>query len=130
MAWEQCVKNNLYFDYCYFPLPDYFRSLQRKKLEETVDTYYCDDSFDFTGIVNKIGRDMVKHRIRAIISLLISLLLSFFSARMFLKMRQAESIVPGEGVSHVGLLSDYFPGIKNHLTAPHEKHVVTQRSLF
>ena len=94
-------------------MPDYFRSLQRKKLEETVDTYYCDDSFDFTGIVNKIGRDMVKHRIRAIISLLISLLLSFFSARMFLKMRQAESIVPGEGVSHVGLLSDYFPGIKN-----------------
>ena len=58
-------------------------------------------------------KSMKRHQILAMIILFISLGLCFFSARLFLKMRQSEPIIPGEGVSQVKTLSDYFQNIKN-----------------
>lgn len=52
-----------------------------------------------------------RQKIRALLFLLAGLALSFLAAGSFLAMREPESIVPGEGVTHIGLLSDYFEGI-------------------
>ncbi len=51
-------------------------------------------------------------KIRAVLFLLVSLAISFTAARSFLTMREAESIMTGKGVTHVGALSDYFRGLK------------------
>jgi hypothetical protein len=56
---------------------------------------------------------MKRQIILAIIILFTSLGLCIFSARLFFKMRQPEPIIPGEGVSQIKALSDYFQGIKN-----------------
>ena len=56
---------------------------------------------------------MKRHKILAIIILVISLALCFFSARSFLNMRQPEPIIPGEGLPQTKKLSDYFQDIKN-----------------
>lgn len=56
---------------------------------------------------------MKRHKINAIVFLGISLGLGFFSSLKFLKMREAEPIIPGGGVSRTAMLSDYFIGIKN-----------------
>ena len=56
---------------------------------------------------------MKKNHTTALIFLCIGLCLSFVSAYKFLRMRKAEPIFPGPGVSHKTLLSDYFSGIKN-----------------
>ncbi len=56
---------------------------------------------------------MENQKITAVIILFTSLLLCFFSARSFLRMRQPEPIIPGKGVSEVKALSHYFSDIKN-----------------
>jgi len=56
---------------------------------------------------------MKRHSILAVTILTISLILSFFSARSFLSMREAEIYFPSESVTKIKTLSDYFEGIKN-----------------
>jgi len=56
---------------------------------------------------------MASHKIRAIIFISVSLVLTIITALSFLKMRQTEIIIPGNGVTNTKLLSDYFAGIKN-----------------
>mgnify|MGYP000969832336 CR=1 FL=1 len=51
-------------------------------------------------------------RITALFFLLISLLCAFISGKSYLAMYIAEPIVPGDGVSEVRMLSEYFPGLK------------------
>ncbi len=56
---------------------------------------------------------MNRHKILAIFILLLSLILSYFSARSFLSMRKAEIYYPSESVTEIKTLSDYFKNIKN-----------------
>jgi len=55
---------------------------------------------------------MKKHKICAPIFLIISLAVCFISAQSFLKMRKLEVIYPGEGISRIQVLSDYFEDLK------------------
>jgi len=56
---------------------------------------------------------MTRPKILATILLIISMILSLFSARMFLKMQQIEPIYPRDGVARIKKLSDYLPVLKN-----------------
>ena len=56
---------------------------------------------------------MKRNTILAVILLLLSLILSYFSARSFLSMRKAEKYYPSKSVTKIKTLSDYFGGIKN-----------------
>jgi len=55
---------------------------------------------------------MNRFKIRALILLSVSIAIAAASAPLFLRMRQAEPIFPGAGVTQIRSLSDYFPGIK------------------
>jgi len=56
---------------------------------------------------------MKQHKILAAFLLLFSLILSYFSARSFLSMREAEIYYPSESITKIKTLSDYFEDIKN-----------------
>jgi len=56
---------------------------------------------------------MNRHKILAVVFLLISLVLTFISAQFFLSMRKPCRIVSGESVADIRSLSDYFKGVKN-----------------
>lgn len=56
---------------------------------------------------------MKRHKIIGTIFLLISIVLTFFAAKSFLKMRQQEPIIQGPGVTEKRMLSDYFADLKN-----------------
>ena len=56
---------------------------------------------------------MDRHTILAGFILLLSLILSYFSARSFLSMRSAEQYYPSESITNIKKLSDYFEGVKN-----------------
>ena len=49
---------------------------------------------------------------RASLFLIVSLVITFISARSFLRMRQPEPIFPGAGLSRIAMLSEYFPELK------------------
>jgi hypothetical protein len=49
----------------------------------------------------------------AVFILLLSLILSYFSTRSFLSMRETEKYYPSESFTEIKKLSDYFEGIKN-----------------
>jgi hypothetical protein len=56
---------------------------------------------------------MKPHHIRAILSLCSGIILTAFSAGMFRRMHHVEPIIPGDGVSEVKQLSDYFQDLRN-----------------
>ncbi len=56
---------------------------------------------------------MSRHKILAIIFLLSSLILSFFSGHSFLSMHKPDRIIPNDGITAIRSLSSYFQGIKN-----------------
>ena len=56
---------------------------------------------------------MNRHNILAIFILLLSLILTYFSARSFLSMRKVEKYYPSESVTQIKSLSEYFEGIKD-----------------
>jgi len=56
---------------------------------------------------------MKRHTILAILFLVTSIILTIFSAKSFLKMRQPERIFPGAGVTEKRMLSHYFQELKN-----------------
>ncbi len=56
---------------------------------------------------------MKRHTILAVFIILLSLILSYFSTRSFLSMREAEKYYPSESCTEIKNLSYYFEGIKN-----------------
>ena len=56
---------------------------------------------------------MNHHNILALIILLLSLILSYFSARSFLSMRETEKYYPSDSITNTKSLSNYFDGIKD-----------------
>lgn len=54
-----------------------------------------------------------KHTISAAICLLVAVVVMFISGQSFLKARNVPEPIPGEGVTEVKMLSDWFPKLKN-----------------
>ena len=55
---------------------------------------------------------MKRHKLIASFFLAVVLIITYFVANSFLKMRQPETIIPHSEVSRIRQLSDYFPGIR------------------
>lgn len=56
---------------------------------------------------------MNRDKIFALVMLISSIVISILAAPLFLRMRQPEPIYPGDGLSQVRTLSDYFAKLKN-----------------
>jgi hypothetical protein len=56
---------------------------------------------------------MDRYKIISFIILVCSIIISLLAAPLFLRMRQAEPIYPGDGLNRVRALSDYFSKLKN-----------------